>query len=308
LNTATHGGKPGTLARQRWAIVLVFVTPALWAVNYLVARRAPGVIEPHVLALTRWLLAGTAFAVAARTELWAQRQHLAREWKRYLVLGALGMWICGAWIYLGARTTTALNISLIYTLSPVLIAAASALWLKERLTRWQALGIGLALMGVLHVVLKGEWAGLTKVQWVSGDAWALGATVAWTGYSLLLKKWPSPLSPGGRLAAISFAGVLVLAPFALWEAGTSPIAAVSAQGLGLALVAAALPGYAAYLAYSVMQRELGAARVSVVIYLGPMYAAALGWLVLAEPLHTYHALGLALVLPGIYLVTRAQRV
>jgi drug/metabolite transporter (DMT)-like permease len=292
------------ISRQRWAAALLFLTPALWAVNYLVARRAPGVIPPHLLALLRWGLAGCAFALGARAELWTQRQHLLRDWKHYLVLGTLGMWICGAWVYVGARTTTALNISLIYALCPVLIAAASAAWLKERLSRWQVLGIVIALSGVLHVVLKGEWAGLAGVQWVAGDLWILAATVSWAGYSLLLKKWPSPLSPAGRLAAISLAGVLVLLPFALWEAASSATPVLTAAGLSLAVVAAVFPGYLAYLAYSVMQRELGAARVSVVLYLGPLYAAALGWLVLDEALHPFHAVGMLLVLPGIYLVTR----
>ena len=38
---------------RRLAHVLVFVTPALWGANYLIARWAPGVIAPHALALGR---------------------------------------------------------------------------------------------------------------------------------------------------------------------------------------------------------------------------------------------------------------
>ena len=41
----------------RLAYALVFVTPAFWSVNYLVARWAPGVIAPHALALGRWSVA-----------------------------------------------------------------------------------------------------------------------------------------------------------------------------------------------------------------------------------------------------------
>ncbi len=293
-------------SRQRWALVLVFVTPGLWALNSVLARRAPGLIEPYSLALLRWLFAGLAFAIGARMELWRQRAQLVRAWKQHLVLGTLGMVFCGAWVYLGGRTTTALNISLIYAMSPVLIAAASALWMKDALTRWQALGIGLALSGVLHVVLKGQWADLATVHWVVGDAWIAAATISWTAYCLLLKKWQSPLSATARLAAISLSGVLMLLPFALWEWLSSPTLAVTPSGFGLALLAAALPGYAAYLAYSVMQRELGPARVGVSLYLSPLYAALLGWLWLGESLHLYHALGLTLVLPGIYLVTRLR--
>lgn len=294
-------------SRHRAALALIFITPALWTVNYLVARRAPGVIEPHLLALLRWLMASVLFALGARSEWWPHRHQIATGWKHYLVLGALGMWICGAWVYIGGRTTGAVNIALIYSISPVLIAAASALWLKERFSVLQACGVALALAGVLHVVLKGQWGALAAVQFVPGDGWILAATLSWTAYSLLLKKWPSPLGPSARLAVISFAGVLVLLPFVIWEALHNPLPVLTAQGFGLALAAAVLPGYGAYLAYSVMQRELGAARVSVVLYLGPLYTAVMAWLVLGEPLQAHHGWGMALVLPGIYLVQRPAK-
>ncbi|MDR3454527.1 MAG: DMT family transporter [Rhodoferax sp.] len=290
--------------QQRLAVALIFITPALWSVNYLVARRAPGVIEPHMLAVQRWLMAGLAFCFFARAELWARRRDILADWRHTVVLGALGMWICGAWVYLGGHSTSATNIALIYALSPVMIVVISRLWLKEPFSVVQAFGVALALTGVLHVVLKGEWAQLAEVQWAVGDAWILAATVSWTFYSLLLRRWPSPLGDGARLGVISLAGVAVMLPFAAWEAVSSPVPAFSKAGFELALAAAILPGFAAYLAYSLMLRELGAARVSVVLYLGPLYAAVMAWLVLGEPVHEYHAVGLALVLPGIYLVNR----
>lgn len=293
--------------RRRAALALIFITPAIWTVNYLVARRAPGVIEPHLLALLRWLMASVLFASTARAELWTQRRQILADWPHYLVLGALGMWICGAWVYIGGRTTSALNISLIYAISPVLIVLVSTLWLRERFKLLQACGVALAFAGVLQVVLKGQWQALAAVQFVPGDGWILGATLSWTVYSVLLKKWPSPLGPGARLAVISLVGVLILLPFTVWEALHNPLPVLTPEGFGLSLAAAVFPGYGAYLAYSFMQRELGAAQVSVVLYLGPIYTAIIAWLVLGEALHGYHAWGMALVLPGIYLVTREPR-
>lgn len=293
------------LSRRRLALALLFITPALWAVNALIARQATGVIEPHLLAMLRWLLASGLFALGTHTEIWTHRRQVLANWKHYLVLGALGMWICGAWVYIGGQTTSAANIGLIYAISPILIVLASALWLGERFQPRQALGVGLALAGVLHVVLKGKWSALAEVQFVPGDGWILAATLAWTGYALLLRKWPSPLGAAAQLAVISLAGALVNLPFALWEVAHSPLPALSGTGLTLAVIAAVVPGFGAYLAHSVMQRELGAARVSVVLYLGPIYTAAMAWLVLGEGLSSFHFWGLALVLPGIYLVTRA---
>jgi len=291
-------------SRYRLAIALLFITPALWSVNYLVARSAPGVIEPHALALVRWLVASFLFALGARAQLWEHRHHIAQNWKQFVVLGALGMWICGAWVYVGGRTTGAVNIALIYSISPVLIVAFSALWLKERISVAQTCGVALALAGVIHVVVKGQWMTLASVQFVPGDGWILAATLSWTVYSLLLRQWTSPLGPSARLAVISFAGSCVILPFAIWEAIETVHPVLTPAGVGLALAAAIFPGYGAYLAYSIMQQELGAARVSVVLYLAPIYAAVLAWLVLAEPLKIHHAWGMALVLPGIYLVTR----
>ena len=56
---------------------------------------------------------------------------MGREWKRYLVLGALGMWICGAWVYIGGCTTAAINISLICSIAPVLIVSPQGCGLRS---------------------------------------------------------------------------------------------------------------------------------------------------------------------------------
>ena len=91
------------LSRERHALWLLWITPALWSVNYIVARTAPGVIEPHMLALGRWALAGFILSVIARSELWRERRSTWRAAWQYLVLGALGMLVCGAWVYKGAQ-------------------------------------------------------------------------------------------------------------------------------------------------------------------------------------------------------------
>ncbi len=296
--TPSHGN------RHRLALALLFIAPALWAVNYLIARSAPGVIEPHLLASLRWLMAAVLFSLGNWRELRAHRTQIFQDWKHYVVLGALGMWICGAWVYIGGRTTVAVNIALIYAISPVLTVAASALWLKERITTIQLCGVLVALAGVLHVILKGQWKNLTAVQFVPGDGWVLAAAVSWAAYSLLLKKWHSSLSASARLSVISLSGVMVMLPFTIIEAIQNPLPVLTLPGFGLALTAAVIPGYGAYLAFSVMQRELGAARVSVMLYLGPIYAAVIAWAVLGEPLRLHHYVGMALVLPGIYLVNR----
>ncbi|NDP37207.1 MAG: DMT family transporter [Rhodoferax sp.] len=291
-------------SRHRVAQALIWVIPALWAVNFIVARKAPGVVEPYTLALGRWALAGAMLVFLARAELWRERRSIAAVWHQYVVLGFLGMLVCGAWVYLGGKTTGAMNIALIYSASPVLIALGAVVWLGERFAFRQVVGVAVAMAGVMHVVVRGQWSALASVQWVAGDGWIFAAMVSWALYALLQKKWHSSLSATARLAAICAGGVLVLLPCALWEMALPSTPAWSWQATWLTVLAALLPGLGAYWCYGWAQKLLGASRVAVTLYLGPLYAALAAWGVLNEPLGWHHLTGAALILPGVFLVTR----
>lgn len=289
---------------RRLAIALIFIAPALWSVNYLVARWAPGVIAPHMLALGRWALAAAVLGAFCWREIVAKRDRVAGEAWHFIVLGALGMWVCGAFVYIGGRSTQAVNIGLIYAGAPVLIALASAHWLHERFGIRQWIGVALAVAGVLHIVIRGRWQALAEVRINPGDAWIAVAMVCWAAYSLLLRAWPSAFGPLARLTLIACGGVLVLVPFTVIEALWWWPSTLSWQSVALVLASALLPGVGAYAAYSLMQRVLGAARVGMVLYLGPLYAAAAAWLLLGEQIESFHLVGAATILPGVWLSSR----
>ncbi len=302
-----------TPTEHRWALALIFVAPLLWSVNYLVGRMAPGQIAPHALALARWTCAGLLLAWFARRELASQGRWTRDEWRQSLICGALGMWICGAWVYIGAQTTAATNISLLYALSPVFVAVAAALFLRERLRLTQWLGVLMALLGLLHVIIKGQWAQLAEVRFVIGDLWILAAVISWSAYSILLRRWPSRFSPIARLVVTITGGVLLLVPMAAieaWAAWHWNLAAYRSQFDGttalLVLAVALMPGAGAYLAHATMTKHLGAARAALALYLGPLAAAASARRVLGEPVHVYHGVGAAVILPGIWLASRSK--
>lgn len=276
--------------------------------NYIVARTAPGIITPHVLALGRWFLAGLILALIARNELWQERHDTLKAWRQYLVLGSLGMLICGAWVYWAAETTTAINIALIYAASPVLITLGAVVGLKESFSWKQSVGVGIALLGVLHVVVQGQWAALSQVAWVLGDGLVVIAMIAWAAYALLLKKWASPLSSTARLAATCLGGSVVLLPFAFTEWYATPHADWSFNASLLVVAAAVFPGVGAYWSYGFCQKTLGASRVAVSLYLGPLYGGFVAWVYLGETLGWHHAVGAAFILPGIYLASHQPNI
>jgi drug/metabolite transporter (DMT)-like permease len=98
----------------------------------------------------------------------------------------------------------------------------------------------------------------------------------------------------------------VLLPFAAWEL-THGEPVLGAQALWLVLVAALIPGIGSYWIYGWTQKILGAGPVAMTMYLGPLYAAVVAWLVLDEALGLHHLAGGALILAGVALVMAGKK-
>lgn len=290
--------------RLRLAQALIWVVPALWSSNYVIARAAHDVIAPHALAQGRWTLALLLMLPFVGRALLREPEVLRAEWRQMLVLGALGMWICGAWVYLAGQSTTATNMALIYAAAPVAITVAGVKLLHERMSGGQRIAVVFALAGVLVVIARGDPRTLLDVAFSAGDLWIAAATTSWIAYSILLRRWPSRLDPGARLAGIIAGGVVVLLPFTLAETLWWPTPPIGAAAAGLVVIAALVPGVLSYTAYSYLQRELGASRTALLLYLAPIYGALNAWLFLGEAPGWHHAAGAALILPSIWLATR----
>ena len=168
----------------------------------------------------------------------------------------------------------------------------------------QKAGAVLALTGVLFVIAKGNPMNLLAVRFSVGDLWIVACALSWTAYSVLLTWWPSKLGTGERLVAIIAGGLVALLPFTLLEAWISPGPPLGWHAAALVVLAAVLPGVLSYSAYSYLQRELGAARTALMLYLAPVYGALLAWALLGEVPGWYHVVGAVLILPSIALASR----
>lgn len=290
---------------RRIALLLLFIAPIFFTGNMLMARATHELIPPIGLAFWRWTVTLALLLPFTAGVLWRERAALRREWLDILLLGALGMGVCGAFVYIGADTTTATNIGLIYAASPILIVLIARFAYEERLSTRQMLGVPLCLGGVLVIICRGDLDVLLNLRFTPGDLWIVASTVSWSVYSVLLRHRPTTLPPQTRLAAVSFGGLVVLLPFWIGETlGGQPMPltwVTVAAVLFLALVAS----LAAYQSYARIQRTLGAGPTSLLMYLAPVYNGVLAWLLLDEQLALYHLAGAALVLPGIYLATRS---
>lgn len=286
------------------ALALVWIAPALLSSNYIIARAAAGVVPPHVLALGRWTFALLLLLPFVMRDLPSMRTAAKTEWPTFLLLGALGMWICGAFVYIGAETTTATNIGLIYAATPVGVAAAGRWFLGENMSSCRQAALWMALGGVLIVISRGDPNTILQVQFTVGDLWIVTAGISWIAYSVLQQLWPSTLHARQRLACIMAGGLVFLLPGAAWDFLQVGWPTETAKALLLIGLAGLVPGFLSYQAYAVMVRDLGATHAGVIMYLSPVYAAGWAWWLLGETPRWFHLAGAALILPSVYLVGR----
>lgn len=293
-------------AASRSAYGLLAIAPLFFTANMLTARWVEGSIPPVAMAFWRWTLTLVFLVSYVGRGLLAGWRDLVREWPVLLVLGGLGMGVCGAPVYLGAQTTTATNIGLIYATTPVLIVVFERLGWREPVSLRQAVGIGLSLIGVIAIVARGDLAVLSGLEFVAGDLLIVVATIAWALYSVIIRHWPGRQPMAVRFVGIVVAGVVAMAPFYLLEIAAGHTAAFDLPTVGIFLLLALVPGIGAYLAYGRLVMVLGPSRTGMLMYLVPLYNAGLAWLLLGERLALYHLTGTALILSGIALATVAR--
>lgn len=302
---ASDTGPTGRRASgERLAYALMFVSPAMFATNMLVARATVDSFPPIALAFWRWAATLLLMALVLRRALWTSRAAARAEWRSLLVLGAIGMGICGAFVYIAAHTTTATNLGLIYAAAPVLIILLGRILFGERLSLPQGIGVAMSLIGVLVVVLKGSFTTLLALRFTVGDIWAFAGAIGWGFYTVLLRHWPTRLGFNLRFAWIIAGGLLAMLPFTVVEGILVGTPTLTVTSLGWIAILAVIASTGAFQTYGLVQRSLGTARAGLILYLIPLYTAALAYLFLEERLALHHVIGAALVLPGIFLATR----
>ena len=99
---------------------MLLAAPALFASNMVAARWAhDAALPPVFLAFGRWLLAFLILLPLAAPALLRHRQALWRGLPTLLPLAVLGMGVAVAPQYIGAQSTSATNIALIFSCSPI---------------------------------------------------------------------------------------------------------------------------------------------------------------------------------------------
>ena len=287
---------------------LLTVPPLLWAGNAIVGRLVRQAVPPMTLNLLRWSIALLILLPLGRF-LFRDGGALLSNWRRYALLGLLGIGLYNSFQYLALQTSTPINVTLVASGMPVWMLLVGALFFGVPATRKQAAGAALSIAGVLLVLCRGQWELLLAMRLVPGDVYMILATIAWSFYSWLLTQKKDPPEERADWAAFLLAqvfyGVLWSGSFAAgeWALGAPSVVWTWRVLAGLLYVAVG-PAILAFRCWGAGVQRAGPSVGAFFVNLTPLFTAMMSAAFLGEAPHLYHVAAFALIVGGIVFSAR----
>ena len=288
----SHAAVSGTV------IAALFALYFIWGSTYLGIRFALEVVPPVLLAGLRYFCAGSIlFAV-----LLARGAALPTfaQWRGALLIGLL---LCSsnAGVCVGEQWVATAIAAVVISSVPIWVALFS-LFAGEAPTRFEALGLGVGLCGVVLLNFGGDLRSRP-----GGAAVLVFATLSWSLGSVLSQRVMLPSGLMSSAAQMLCGGVALCSTALLRGDRPHPIPGVTALALGSLAYLVVFGSIVGYSAYQYLLANVRHAVATSYAYVNPVVAAALGALVLHERVGPTAVAALLLILGGVALVTLPRR-
>jgi len=290
------------------AIALLLGCSMFWGFQQVLVKATVAEVAPVFQAFVRFALATVALL------LWCRWRGIA-VWRRDRVLGPgllAGALFAGefACIYVGLQYTPASRLTVFLYCSPFWVALLLPRFVTgERLFGAQWAGMACAFVGVALALgdgLVGAAHAAQPLGWL-GDVLGLLAGLLWALTTVVIRSTPlGGVAPERQLLyqVVVSTATLPLLSLALGERWSLDLSAFAASSL---LVQALLGAFISYLAWMWLLAHYPATKISVFVFLTPVFALLFGAWWLGEPVTPALVAALTLVAAGIALVNRRPR-
>lgn len=285
-----------------WLLVLAMVVVAIWAETFVSSKvlLSHGMMPADIF-FYRFTLAYLCMLCLSHKRVWAG------SWRLEGMLALLGM--TGGSMYflaenMALKYSTASNVAILVGTTPLMTALLLAPFYKEeRMSRRQIIGSVIAFAGLVLVVLNGQF--ILHLN-PAGDALALGASLTWAVYSLVMKVVSPRLDARFITRKVFGYGLLTILP---WFVFVEPLQ-VSPQVLSqpvvwgnlvyLGLVASML----CYLVWNWLLPKLGVVKSTNIIYTQCIFTMTISAFILGDRITWMAITGTAILISGMLLVSR----
>ncbi|MCA1744077.1 MAG: DMT family transporter [Desulfonatronovibrio sp.] len=289
---------------KRAGVVFALGATMIWSGNFIVARGLNETINPATLAFLRWFVACLALLSITAGTVWKEKKVVVNNLSYLLPTAFLGITVFNTLIYVAASTSTALNLSLIATSTPIFIIIFARIFLGELITKARIAGLVLAVSGVVLLITRAELSMLTDLSFAKGDLWMVLAAMIFGGYSILVRKKPLEISQSVFLTSIFCLGLMMLMPLAGLEIMFKGLPQISKDivysvlyiGLGASLIS--------FFLWSKAIEAMGPSKAGIIYYSMPLFSGTAAYIFLGEPVGWFHALSGVMIFSGIFIATR----
>jgi drug/metabolite transporter (DMT)-like permease len=252
---------------------------------------------PFFLAVAVWSAKGSAKTEAA--------QRLNRQdWLMILGLGILGYYIASLLDFAGLQYISAGLERLILFLYPTFVVLFTAAIQRRAINRHQALALALSYAGMILVFVDNR-AAMASSGLLMGSALVLASAIAFAlflmGSGMMVKRIGST-----RFTAYSMTVACLATGLHFVIQHGVKLLNLPDSVYGLALIMAVFSTVLPAFLMNAGIRRIGAGSASIISSTGPIGTLALAFLLLGETLTLAQLAGTALVLTGVYVVSRAK--
>ena len=211
-----------------------------------------------------------------------------------------------ACIYIGLQYTTASRLTVFLYTSPFWVALLVPLWVtSEKLHGWQWLGLVCAFAGVVFALREGFSSSGAATS--PGDVLGLAAGMLWGLTTLVIRASGLTKISAEKLLFYQLAVSAVMFPILSLMLGEAWVWRFSSFAITSLLLQTVVGAFASYLAWMWMLGRYPATKISVFVFLTPLFALLFGALWLKESVTTGLLAALGAVAVGIVLVNRQRR-
>lgn len=285
--------------------LLLALASLFWSGNHILGRAIAGHVPPIGISTVRWLIPALLLWPMARHHLKHDWPLIRTHWGIMLWLGITGGALFTALQYVGLQYTSALNVSVLNSLVPVLIVAAGAILFRDGIGARQIAGITTSSVGVLIIIARGQFETLRHLEFNWGDLIIVFNMMVFAIYATYLRQRPQIhwLSFIFVLAVISAASTM---PFFIWESVAGNTFNPTLLTAIAIVYVAIFPSVLAFAAWNRGVELIGASRSGPFLHLIPIYTALLATALLGETLTAHHVMGFVLITVGVWLASRNE--
>lgn len=241
------------------------------------------------------------------TSLFVKREHVPlRDKLMFAGAGLLGIVTNQCLYTLGLSITSPINASIVTTSMPIFAMILSALILKEPITGKKALGVMMGCSGALILILTSASAVSDKVGDIRGDLLALGAQFSFALYLSLFNPLIRRYSVFTTNKWMFLYATLFILPFSFPHVAAIDWADVPSKTWLETGYVILFGTYLGYICTMIGQRTLRPTVVSVYNYVQPIVSVVFSLMLGLAVLQWSHALAIALVFSGVWLVTKSR--